>query len=204
MADRGFPRWAWRASVGALAASAALVAALLVLSALGAGERKPVGTLTLDRTPGEVVFVEDPGTRTFSPLDAAFELPGSAELALTLDGGPAETGYGLWWASGGGARLAVAITGTGYYGVFLSSGRRVEALDDWRPYPGVRPPGEPNRIRLDVRGSILEVRVNDELAGAYAFRGQAGAVGVFVETFEEGGAAVTPARLRLWALYPEP
>ncbi len=204
MAASGFPRWAWRASLAALVGAALLVALLLGLALGGAGEVKPVGTLMLDRAPADTVNVPDSGVRLFAPLDAALRPPGSAELTLTLTDGPAESGYGVWAAGDRGDTLAVAVTGTGYYGAFVLGAGDAGRLDDWRPYPHVRPAGQPNRIRLDVRGSILEVRVNDELAGAYPFRGALGEVGVYVETFEEGGATVTPVRLRLWSLYPEP
>ena len=204
MAGPGFPRWAWQASLAALAGAALLVALLLGLALGGVGEVRPVGTLTLDRVPADSVTLADSGAHLFTPLDAALRPPGSAELTLTLTDGPPETGYGVWAAGDSGETLAVAVTGTGYYGAFLLGEGDAGRLDDWRPYPHVRPVGQPNRIRLDVRGSILEVRVNDELAGAYPFRSGLGEVGVYVETFEAGGATVTPARLRLWSLYPEP
>ncbi len=203
------PGWLWRASVGALLGALLAAGLLLVLALAGVSDPPPVGSLVVDTGPGEVGRVGLIGSQARRLMMApyTFRPPGTLELSARLVGGPPEARYGLWWGSGPRRATVIAVSGSGYCAVLAVEDGAVRFIEDWRPCPHVHPAGETNRLRADVGGGQVAVRINDEYVTSFETESGEGLaplqVGFYVEAFGPGGAEAAFERLRVWQLRRE-
>lgn len=198
------PRWLWRVSVGVLVGALLLTGLLLALALAGISDPQPVGSLVMDTSPGEAERVGLSGAQTRRLVTAphTFRPPGTLELSARLVGGPPEARYGLWWGSGPHRATVVAVSGSGYYAVLAVEGGVVRFIEDWRSFPHVHAAGETNRLRADVDGGQVAVRINDEYVTSFEMEPGEGLaplqVGFYVEAFGAGGVEAAFERLRVW------
>lgn len=215
------PGWLWHASLALLYAVIIFSAILAGLVLGGVGDPRSIGELTvydeLDNMAGWSVW---PGEATATPGQSAFHLvipeaemsafivapyefrtPGTLELAARQEGGPSESGYGLWWGQGPDSTcVVVAINGNGYFTVFeVIGGQAKRPVEEWQRFPHIRPQGETNRLQVDLVGGQAVLRINDELASTFDLTDAAAVrTGFYGETLSVGGAVVAFDRLRIW------
>jgi hypothetical protein len=205
--DEGIPRWLWWTGVGALAGTILFMVILLALSLAGVSDPQPLGEQAVDVSPqlDRLISIEQPERRVL--LDAAYTVavPGTVEVAARQSYGPGTAGYGFWWGEDRESARVVGVNADGYFGVFAVEGGEIRFIEDWHRFPHVVGQGKINRLRVDLYadGRVV-VWINDERAAEFADEA-AGAwlitppqVGFYVETFDEGGAAVDFERLRTW------
>ena len=175
------PRWLWRWANGLLAVSIIGVIALAVALARGWADPPRAGSLWLFDD-----FSGDTSRWAFSASDAASihaqagalraEFTGVGEaMALTVNPpgdnytlemtGGAETGalaYGLVFAWHDETHYsAVLLNGNGYAEAYQQNGVARTPWFAWQQWPHIRP--EANRVRVEVRGVQVTIRINDEL-----------------------------------------
>jgi hypothetical protein len=205
--DEGIPRWLWWSGVGALAGAILFVAILLVLSLAGVSDPQPLGEQAVDVSPqlDRLISVEGAERRILLAPEFTVALPGTVEVAARQSYGLGTAGYGFWWGADREDARVVGVNADGYFGVFAVEGDGVRFIEDWHRFPHVAGQGEVNRLRVDLYadGRVV-VWINDERAAEFA-DGAAGAwlitppqIGFYVETFDEGGAAVDFERLQTW------
>lgn len=126
------------------------------------------------------------------PLTGDFTL----EVAGAQTGGAPGVAYGAVWGWHDGNNFnAALVNGNGYAQVFsVRGGQRLEVFR-WAQWPHILAAPEANRVRVDVRGPAVTVRVNDDVL-ATSHLHNAGQVGVLVRAEVPG--AVTIAWVRLW------
>lgn len=213
------PLWLWRSVTWGLGVVLAGVAALAVALALGWADPARAGPLVWeDDFKGAVSgweFLSAPGA-ALEPRDGAlvaeFTVPGQQVFALTqapasarvtLEAAAAQTAgepgaaYGLVFGWQDQAHYqAVLVNGNGYAEAFQQSG---SARRDWFPFgqwPHLLYGAQANRVRVDVSGSRVRVRINDEWLCEFEAE-IAGRIGVTARSV--GSGQVVFSWVRLWA-----
>ena len=182
--DRGVPRWSWRlvtVGFGVLLAAVAVLAAAL---ALGAADPPRAGPLLWmdDFKSGAArwQFLASGGAR-LAPRDGALVAdltPEQSATALTArpngdftlevagaqTSGATGTRYGLVFGWNDAEHYSVIlINGNGYAEAYrLDDGQRQNWFT-WQEWPNILVGTDSNRVRLDVRGRQITVRINDEI-----------------------------------------
>lgn len=168
-------RWAWSVSSGAALAPRA-------------------GALVADLSgPEQMVFAVTPAPAADYTL----------EVAGAQTEGAAGAAYGLvlnWHDDA--HYTAVVVNGNGYAEAYQQAGTQRRALFPWQQWPHLLAGTDSNRVRVDVRGSRVSVRVNDERLCEFE-AAPGGQVGVIARGAPRDGLAA-PARVvfswvRVWA-----
>jgi hypothetical protein len=197
----------------------AAVAITAVALALGAADPRRAGPLRweTDFKAGAEgwTWLPAPGSRLEldgSALLAVFEA-GGEQMSVGLAEAPAgDYTFEVAGASATGAAYglvfgwhdeqhysAVLVNGNGYAQAWQQAGSRREQWFTWRQWPHLLAGDSNNRVRVDVRGQRVTIRVNDELlVEAEAVVGDLrGQVGVAARSDQAGQAVFSWARL--WA-----
>jgi len=151
------PRAAGRVLRLAAAALALVVVALVLLSALGAFDPRPLGPLFRSSYPGLLGL--EGGGEFFQWQPSPFAaLPARRSLRLTARhiSGEMDSGYGL--ALGDGA-LTVAVSPLGEVAVWATTAEEKRYLLPWQPWPHVRTGAASNEIWLDIDATTNPARV---------------------------------------------
>lgn len=218
------PPWLWRTAAWGLAAAGLGVLALAAALALGLADPPRAGPLVWEQAfrtpPPDWAFPVSAGAAAASregALHVAFTGAGQWAAALapmpagdfTLEVAGAQTGgalgaaqYGLVfdWAAET-AHSWVLVNGNGYV---EAAARTVEGVEPWFPFqqwPHVLYGVEANRVRVDVRGAEVTVRINDEVVftRALARRAPGDRLWLGVLARSTGPSEVTFSWARLWA-----
>ena len=226
-ADSAPPRWLHRLAFGGLAALMLALAGLATALALGAADPPRAGPLlweqdfkagaggwTFRLPPGGALaprggalvasFAGDaPDQWAVALAPEALELGSDFTLevagAATTPGSP--TAYGLVFGWQSPTRYsALLINANGYAEAYRQDGARRETWFTWQQWPHILVGAENNRLRLDVRGQLATLRVNDEIVVEVAGVAAAGQVGVAAATTPAPGPAgeVVFSWARLW------
>lgn len=222
MRDDTIPNWLWRAGIAALLGSVAAVIAVLGLVLGGIGDPKPAGPLAVhdeldegaewqpwpSTIRGEVrdgayyLTIPEQKTHGFATAPYTLRCPCTVELAARQAAGPREAAYGLWLGQGppDGAYLVAAVNGNDYFSVFIADDQPIRFVEDWRRFPHIMPQGVVNRLRIDLIGEWATIRVNDEVAATFEWRGEKLLhAGFYAETFNTGGTVAAVDWLKVWA-----
>jgi hypothetical protein len=220
------PAWLWRLAVWGFGLLLVGVVALAAALSFGLADPPRAGPLLWEADfSGQAArwewFPPDGGTLAphGSALVADFARPGQVAAALaeaptgdfTLEAGAAQTTgasgaqYGLVfnWQSDD-HYSAVLVNGNGYVEAYRQAGRVREAWFPFSQWPHVLVGPEANRVRVDVRGLRVTVRINDELLGAFEVPpGEAGRLGVMARATGAPGSTGTSrvvfSWVRVWA-----
>jgi hypothetical protein len=182
--DQVVPRWSWRlvtVGFGVLLAAVAVLAAAL---ALGAADPPHAGPLLwrddFKSATARWEFSESGGAR-LAARDGALVAdlaPGQSAAALTarpagdftLEVAGAQTSgatgarYGLVFDWNDAAHYSVIlINGNGYAEAYHLDGQQRQNWFTWQEWPNILVGTDSNRVRLDVRGRRVSVRINDEI-----------------------------------------
>ncbi|MGQ0601332.1 MAG: hypothetical protein ACT4QE_06500 [Anaerolineales bacterium] len=216
--DNSVPQWLWRAAKRVFSLTLLTIAALAIALANGLADPPRVGPLLWqDNFKGDVGrwhFITTDGA-SLAPragaLIADFTGPDQSIRALTdgpigdftLEIAAAQTAgeigarYGLaigWRAKD--EHTVVWLNGNGYAEAFTQAGpRRTEGFP-FQQWPHILYGTEANRVRVDVRGSHIIVRINDELLAAFEAdaRGQFGLI-----ARSSGAGRVVFSWVKVWA-----
>jgi hypothetical protein len=213
------PLWLWRSAAWAFGAALLGVAGLAAALALGLADPPRAGPLVwsddFQAGLGRWAFDGNPvGSLVPDPggLLAEFSAPGQWAAALTpapagdftLEAGGAQTAgeigarYGLVFAWRDAADYAAAlVNGNGYAEVFSFRAGERRVWFAFQQWPHILVGGEANRVRVDVRGPHVTVRVNDERVVEFDAPPTAGQVGVLAQS--AGPGRVLFNWVRLWA-----
>jgi hypothetical protein len=214
------PLWLWRAAAWTFGAALLGVAGLAGALATGLADPPRAGALrwaddfqsglgrwSLAAHPEGTLLPNAGGLSVdFSAADqwaAALTAPPTGDFTLEMGG--AQTGgdlgayYGVTFGWGDAQNYSAAlINGNGYAVVFtMTAGERHEwfALQQW---PHILVGGEGNRVRVDVQGARVTVRVNDERVTAFEMASTpAGLAGPLAQS--TGAGWVQFNWVRLWA-----
>lgn len=212
-----FPAWLWWGSVYALVGVIGIALVVLLLILMGIANPKPVGALTLDASLDDtndweigeldgvsieahsdnlLLSLAEADTKAFVATPYRIGPPGTIELAATLQSGPDEAGYGLWWGeSADQIQGVVAVNGNGYLTIL----RADEPFMEWQPFPHVKSAGNTNRLRVYIEADQVVVRINDELAASFeSDAGESFQIGLYTETFNNSGAVIAFEWIRVW------
>lgn len=215
--DNSVPPWLWRASGWALAGLLLVIALLAAALALGAADPPRAGPLsweddfkrgldrwTLHLPPGG--RAEAPGALVVTlPADGAgveaFALaPGPAgdftiEVAAAASDAQSGAAYGLVfdWQDAQHYQ-AVLVNGNGYAEAYTQAGTARIEWFAWQQWPHLLAGAESNRVRVDVSGSEVIARVNDEVLAAATLVRAPGRVGVAAR----GVGQVIVSWVRVW------
>lgn len=222
------PRWLARVVFGGLAAVVVGMAGLAGALSLGLADPPRAGPLAWEEDfkggAGAWTLSMPPGG-TLGPqggaLVAAFAGEGPGQMAAAL--APAElspggdftlevagaavtqgspTAYGLvfgWEATD--QYSALLINANGYAEAYRQAGAQRETWFAWQQWPHILVGPENNRLRVDVRGEAITLRVNDEVVAVVTGAGRQGRVGVVAVTTAAAGPGgeVVFSWARLWA-----
>lgn len=181
----------WRVLVIVGSASAVVIAAFVILIAVGAFDPRPIGELTVRLSLGP---------RETGPENVALnwqsvplpDPPYSVRLAAATPNGDADGEYGLVIGDDR-QHLTIAVSPLGYAGVWQERDGAVESLFPWQPWPHVQMGEAPNELWLDVHGegatTFATVRVNRELLWQGAIQPPTGRVGTWLRSYGEPFAA---------------
>ena len=182
--DQGVPRWSWRLVTVGFGVLLAVVAVLAAALALGAADPPRAGPLLWmdDFKSGTArwQFLESGGAR-LAARDGALVAdlaPGQSATALTarpngdftLEAAGAQTGgatgarYGLVFGWNDADHYSVIlINGNGYAEAYRLDGGQRRDWFTWQEWPNILVGTDSNRVRLDLRGRQITVRINDEI-----------------------------------------
>jgi hypothetical protein len=195
-----FPEWLWRASLYSLIGVVGITLVVLALILMGVTDPKPIGTLTidapLDQVDGSMLTLVEANTQSLIDTPYQIDPPGTIELTASLQSGPAESGYGVWWGENADhVQGLVAVNGNGYLTIVQAE----QPIMEWQPWPHVRSAGDSNRLRVDIEAGQVVVRINDEFTASFeAESGDPLQIGLYAESFNTGGAVVAFERIRVW------
>ncbi len=215
------PRWLWRLANGLLAASVLGVAALAVALARGWADPPRAGPLWLyDDFKGEVSRWSFTASHhaALRAQDGALraDLGDSAET-VALTAGPSTTNYsiemagtpvndandiayGLVFAWRDAAHYsAVLVNGNGYAEAYRQDGDQRVQWHIWQQWPHAF--AGANRVRVEVRGQQLTMRVNDELLAEAVMTETVGQLGVLARSAGPAGGVVF-SWVKVWADAP--
>lgn len=216
--DNSVPSWLWRAVSRGLGLSLLTIAALALALANGLADPPRAGSLLWqDDFKGEVSRWQ------FSVTDGASLVPRAGALIADFTGpdqsvraltdGPiadftleiaaaqteGEIGarYGLvfgWRAEG--ERTVVWLNGNGYVEAITLGGPQRAAGFPFQQWPHILYGSEANRVRVDVRGSHIIARINDELLAEFEADGR-GQLGLIARS--SGAGRVVFSWVKVWA-----
>jgi hypothetical protein len=221
------PAWLWRLVYGGLLAAVAGVALLAAGLSRGWADPPRAGPLrwqTDFKAGAEGWQFQAPPSGTLAPLEGALvaEFAGDAadqwavglapltdapagDFTLEVAGAAVTPGssaaYGLVFGWQDPTHYsALLINANGYAEAYRRSGGEREQWFVWQQWPHILIGPENNRLRVDVRGQALTLRVNDEVV-ATASSAAAGQVGVAAVTTgaPAAGGRVVFSWVRLWA-----
>lgn len=216
------PVWLWRTATWGLVAALAAVLALSGALALGLADPPRAGPLawqddfkqgaqrwslsppvggTLEAAGGALVAglpgAEDSGAPQTMGLTPAPDGDYTLEVAGAAVTGETAAAYGLvfdWQDSQN--YSAVFMDGNGYAEAYHQVGAQRQTLFEWQQWPHILYGTDANRVRVDVRGQALTLRINDELLATgprAAARGQLGPA-----ARSRAAARVVFSWVRLW------
>lgn len=166
-------------------------------SALAGWRWLPPRTGHMETATGALVITL-PQTGTHGVALAGDRLTGdfTLEVAGAQTGGEPGIAYGAVWGWQDTANFNFAVVNANGYAQVVSvrGGQRWEVFR-WAQWPHILGGAEANRVRVDVRGTYVTVRVNDETL-VTAHLHNAGQVGVLARAETPGQATV--AWVRLW------
>ncbi len=218
------PHWLWRLVLLALAGSVLAVGLLLVLALGGISDPRSIGELavrdeldgdagwrlqatdTQDGAQGQIIdgvyriVLSGANTHAIAQAPYPLQAPCTIQIAARQIDGPTDAGYGLWWGdSGSGDDHVAAVNGDGYLTIYRSVNGNKEPVLEWQVFPRIRPQGQTNTVQVDIDGSQILVRVNDEVAASYTWASHRPLeTGFYVETLSSGGTTVDFDWLAIW------
>lgn len=156
----------------------------------------PAGSSWETSTGALVITLPQTGTQGVALAGTPVTGDFTVDVAGAQTGGPPGTAYGVVWGWRDAANFnAAVVNGNGYARVFSVRGGQRWEVFPWAQWPHILGGAEANRVRVDVRGTHITVRVNDEVVTTSHLH-NAGQVGVLVRAEVPG--AVTIAWVRLW------
>ncbi len=225
--EQAVPAWLWRLTYGGLLAAAAAVGVLALGLAQGWADPPRAGPLRWQNDfkagPGGWRFEAPPGAQ-LSPQEGALvaEFSGDAagqwavglaplaaapngdftlEVAGAAVGAGNATAYGLvfGWQDHD-HYSALLINANGYAEAYRRDGDARQDWYTWQQWPHILVGPENNRLRVDVRGQAITLRVNDEIVATVTSAATTGQVGVAALTADRPtpGGRVIFSWARLW------
>lgn len=217
------PNWLWRTVTVSFFAILLSVSALAVALSLGAADPPRAGPLAWEETFQSDVSRWELGASEGASIQvrnnalvAAFTAPGQMAWAITA--APAgnftleaaagqaqgEIGaqYGLVFDWRSEAEYAtVLINGNGYAEALRQTGGGQELWFPFQQWPHILYGMEANRVRVDVRGSTVSARINDELLFGTDRRGLGDRIGLKLGVLAraEGAGQVVFGWVKVWA-----
>jgi hypothetical protein len=221
--DQDVPRWLWRTAHWGLLLAVAAVLALAGALALGWADPPRAGPLvwqddfkrgtqrwtltapaggTLAAAEGALVAgfagAGGPNTPEAVGLTAAPAGDYTLEVAGSAVAGETVAAYGLVYDWQDAAHYsALFIDGNGYAEAYHQVGVNRQTLFEWQQWPHILFGTDANRVRVDVRGQAITLRINDEVLAAgprAAARGQLG-----LAARSSAAARVVFSWARVWA-----
>lgn len=216
--DNSAPQWLWRAISRGFGLTLLAIAALVLAIANGLADPPRAGPLLwqddFKSEVGRWHFITSDGA-TLAPrsgaLIADFTGPDQSVIALadgptgdfTVEVAAAQTAgeigarYGLvigWRAEG--EHTVVWLNGNGYAEAFTQADPQRAAGFPFQQWPHILYDTEANRVRVDVRGSHIIARINDELLAEFEAdaRGQLGLI-----ARSTGPGRVVFSWVKIWA-----
>ena len=217
------PGWLWRAAHWGMAAALLGVAALAAALALGAADPARAGPLLwqddfkngtarwtlVPPSGGSLLPADGALVATFAPAPSSAETmafgltPGPAgdftlEAAETAVTGQAGVRYGVlfgWQDTD--HYSALIINGDGYAEAFQQTGNQRLNWFEWQQWPNILFGTGTNRLRVDVRGQSLTLRINDEVLLAQVQSASRGQIGI--AALGNSPAKVVFSWVRVWA-----
>jgi hypothetical protein len=221
--DEELPRWLWRSANWGLLL--AVIAVLVLAGALALGWADPprAGPLlwqddfkhgtqrwTLTPPPGgtlaaaqgalvaDFVGANGPSAPEAVGLTAAPAGDYTLEVAGSAVQGETAAAYGLVYDWQDQVHYsALFIDGNGYAEAYHQAGGSRQALFEWQQWPHILFGTDANRVRVDVRGQAITLRINDEVLATgprAAARGQLG-----LAARSDAAARVVFSWARVWA-----
>lgn len=214
------PSWLGNAALLLFAGTLLGTGLLVILLLLGAADPKPLGSLTIDDpldsatrwavSPGRFsaeaeggayrITLRDQQTEAYITSPYQVKPPATLEVSVRQTDGPSSAGYGIWWGVGAAHQhRAFVVNGNSYVALFEVGDGAVHFVRPWELFPWVLPPGEINRLRIDILEGSVTLRLNEEVVGT--FEGAAPSamrVGFIVQTLNGGYSVVAFERLRIW------
>lgn len=192
----------------------ALLALLLTLGWIGLGfsTPRPPGVLFLaleaatsgdfePALPGPLQAGAD-SSLWFRAAAGPFAQASGLEVSLREIAGSGTGFYGLrFGAPGSPERWLALISRDHFVAVYHDDGDQREGL--WEPtrFPAVKPPGDSNRLRVDLYPERFELRINEELVAAFPWEASREVdLHVGVETGPEAWLEVAVESLRVWQI----
>jgi hypothetical protein len=219
--EPGVPGWLWRLGVCGLALAVLGVAVLATALALGLADPPRAGPLLwqMDFKQGAPgwSFYPAPGGQLApeqGALAASFGGSSSSQEAVALTSAPegdftlevagaaaeppSDAAYGVVFGWQDETHYAaVLINANGYAEAFRRDGPVRIDWFEWQQWPHILAGAEANRIRVDVRGSALTVRINDEVLATATAETPGGRLGVIARA--GGPARVIFSWVRVWS-----
>lgn len=217
-AEPQVPLWLWRWTTLGLTTLLVGLALLAAVLALGAADPPRAGPLLwqddFKRGLARWETRAPPGGRLWAPAGAlildwrraagpaaqawAVTPEPAGDYTLEVAGASATAVYGLVFGWRDPSHYhAVVLNGSGYVEAYTQHGGERVAWFAWQQWPHILAGAESNRVRIDVRGSAVTARVNDEVLATVTLADTTGGIGVLA-------AAEAPARavfswVRVWA-----
>jgi hypothetical protein len=216
------PVWAWRASIGMLAASVLIAVGLLAATLSGVADPRPVAALVVDddfQSATGWQMAPDGVSASARGAEREYRLtvragqdqiwatspheitpPYTLELSARQISGQGDVGYGLWWGTADHtAAILMAVNSDGYMAVATVEPQSQAPALNWLLFPHVRPEGQINIFRADQVSGQLTVRLNDEIAGQFSadWPGRVQA-GFFIRESQHGSAVIEFLSFKVW------
>ncbi|MBI5081417.1 MAG: hypothetical protein HZB17_08975 [Chloroflexi bacterium] len=178
MNNEQIPKWLWRLAWWSFVILILVIAAMVMAVALGAGDPKPMGSLTWEdrldsrarwQTFGDELFFGSGGLvinlkqksdygGAVTTVEAATQF--TLEAAAAQSNGEMGAFYGIIFNYRDSDHYsAVMINGNGYVEVFEKGGKVLMPQQEW---PNILLGNESNRVRLDAMNGEGLIRINDE------------------------------------------
>jgi hypothetical protein len=221
--DDAAPLWLWRLASRGLLVCVVGVLALAGALALGWADPPRAGPLlwqddfkhgtqrwtlqapaglTLAPADGALVAVFPASAGTAAPrvvgLTAAPAFDYTLEVAGAAVSGDSVAAYGLLYDWQDDQHYsAVFMDGNGYAEAFHQSGATRQTLFEWQQWPHILFGSDANRVRVDVRGRSVTLRINDELLATGPRAAAGGQLGLAARS--SAAARVVFSWARVWA-----
>jgi hypothetical protein len=221
--DEDVPRWLWRSANWGVLLAVAAVLALAGALALGWADPPRAGPLlwqddfkhgtqrwtltppaggTLAAAEGalvaDIIGADSPTAPEAVGLTAAPVGDYTLEVAGAAVQGETAAAYGLVYDWQDQAHYsALFIDGNGYAEAYHQVGASRQTVFEWQQWPHILYGSEANRVRVDVRGQAITLRINDEVLANTTRAAARGQLGL---TARSGAAArVVFSWARVWA-----